>query len=85
VPSFEGLDYGYLWFLGHGPTPAFPTPQRWVGAFGNGGQRLWVMPEAGLSLVVMSGNYNSPTSWVSPLRIWREIVLANMTGPAHIA
>jgi CubicO group peptidase (beta-lactamase class C family) len=85
APSFEGLDYGYLWFLGHGPAPAFPTPQRWVGAFGNGGQRLWVMPEAGLSLVVMSGNYNSPTSWVSPLRIWREIVLANMTGPAHIA
>jgi|SRR5262245_19119584 hypothetical protein len=44
------------------------------------GQRLWVMLEAGLSLVVMSGNYNSPASWASPLRIWREIVLANLTG-----
>ena len=36
------------------------------------------MPDAGVAVVIFCGNYNAPDSWVTPLRIWREIVLANL-------
>lgn len=75
----EGLDYGRLWFLGTAPVPAFPDgPQRWAGGFGNGGQRLFLMPSAGLCAVIFSGAYNHPDAWITPTRIWREILLANL-------
>lgn len=45
VPIGDGRDYGYLWNFGRSPTPALPAPGRWIGAFDNGGQRLWLMPE----------------------------------------
>jgi CubicO group peptidase (beta-lactamase class C family) len=78
VPTGDGRDYGYLWYFGHIPTPALPAPGRWIGAFGNGGQRLWLMPEVDLATVIVCGKYNQPDQWVTPIRIWREIVLANL-------
>jgi CubicO group peptidase (beta-lactamase class C family) len=74
-----GLDYGYGWFLGAATVPALgPAPWRWAGGFGNGGQRLFVLPEAGVTAAIFSGAYNAPDAWVTPTRIWREIVLANL-------
>ena len=79
IATGDGLEYGRQWFLGTAPVPAFPGgPQRWVGGFGNGGQRLWIMPAAGTVVAIFSGRYNTPDSWVYPMRIWREIVLANL-------
>jgi CubicO group peptidase (beta-lactamase class C family) len=78
VATGDGLEYGRLWFTGAFQTAAAKEPQRWVGGFGNGGQRLWIMPSAGLCAVIMAGNYNAPDGWVTPSRIWREIVLANL-------
>lgn len=79
IPTGDGLDYGRQWFLGADRAPAFGgVPKPWSGAFGNGGQRLMLMPEARLSMVVFAGNYNAPDAWVGPMRIWREIVLANL-------
>lgn len=76
-----GLDYGYGWFLGTAPVPALgPGPCPWAGGFGNGGQRLFVMPEAGVTAAIFSGAYNAPDAWVTPTRIWREIVLANLVA-----
>jgi CubicO group peptidase (beta-lactamase class C family) len=74
----DGLHYGRLWFLGEAPIQG--KPQRWIGGFGNGGQRLWLQPETGVAAVIFSGNYNVPDSWVTPVRVWREIVLANFIG-----
>lgn len=74
----DGLDYGYLWFLGQAMPPAFGRALPWAGGFGNGGQRLWLMPEADLACVIYSGNYNQMDSWVTPMRIWREIIVANL-------
>jgi hypothetical protein len=36
------------------------------------------MPAAGLTTVILAGNYNAPDGWVHPARVWREIVLANL-------
>lgn len=72
------IDYGYLWYLAEGTTPALAGPRRWIAGFGNGGQRLWLMPDAGLTVAILCGNYNAPDQWVTPIRIWREIVLANL-------
>jgi CubicO group peptidase (beta-lactamase class C family) len=76
IPTGDGLEYGFQWFLGS--APAAGRPRRWVAGFGNGGQRLWLVPELGLTVVHFSGAYNRPDSWITPTRIFREIVLANL-------
>jgi CubicO group peptidase (beta-lactamase class C family) len=74
----DGLGYGRLFFLGEAPVPAFDGPTPWIGGFGNGGQRLWLMPKAGLACVTFAGAYDHPENWITPTRVWREIVLRNL-------
>ncbi len=81
IPTGDGLDYGRLWFIGQEMTTALPGRHAWCAGFGNGGQRLWLMPAAGIAAVIYSGKYNAPDAWVTPTRVWREIILAN-AGPA---
>lgn len=68
IPTGDGLHYSHLWYQGPG----------WLGAFGNGGQRIYLMPRAGLAMVCFCGLYNQPDQGATPLRIWREIILANL-------
>lgn len=77
ISTEDGLGYGRLWFCGEAPAPAFSDPCPWYAGFGNGGQRLWLMPDAGIAAVVYSGRYNVWDAWITPTRIWREIILAN--------
>ena len=76
VETGDGLHYGRQWFIGDAPVAG--VPQRWIGGFGNGGQRLWIMPGHGITAVILAGNYNAPDGWVFPTRVWREIILANL-------
>jgi CubicO group peptidase (beta-lactamase class C family) len=76
IETGDGLDYGRQWFLGEAPVAG--TPRRWIGGFGNGGQRLWIMPSIGITAVIFAGNYDAPDGWVFPTRVWREIILANL-------
>lgn len=78
IPTGDGLHYGRLWFLGQAPVPALAGSRPWIAGFGNGGQRLWLMPDADLATVILSGRYNHPDAWIAPTRVWREIVLANL-------
>lgn len=78
ISTGDGLDYGYLWFMGEAPTPALSGEQRWIGGFGNGGQRLFLLPGADLVSVIFSGRYNAWDNWITPMRIWREIMLTNL-------
>ncbi|GAB4534434.1 MAG: serine hydrolase domain-containing protein [Roseibium sp.] len=78
IATGEGLDYGYFWFCGEAPVPAFGGPASWFAGFGNGGQRLWLCPKADVAAVVFSGNYNNWNAWITPTRVWSEIILANL-------
>ncbi len=82
VPTGDGLQYGRLWYIGvNARTPALSGVRPWVAAIGLGGQRLWLLPDANLVTVTFSGQYQDPEQWVSPIRVWREIVVPNFLGP----
>ena len=38
---------------------------------------FWLMPDANIAAVIFSGSYNAWDAWITPTRVWREIVLAN--------
>ena len=76
--TFPGIEYGRLWYLGEATAPGLDGPHRWMAGFGNGGQRLWLMPDADLAVIVLCGNYDKPDQWVTPLRVWKEFVLGNL-------
>ena len=67
--------YGYLWYLSDAPISGSSHVQ--VGGYGNGGQRLFLIPDLGVACVIFCGDYNGALQWVTPNRVWREIVLAN--------
>lgn len=52
------FEYGYLWWLG--PLSWRGRPVRWAAAFGNGGQRIFVVPELDLTVVITAGAYGDP-------------------------
>ena len=77
----EQRRYGYQWYIGdfdYGPRDN-PRLDRWVGCFGLGGQRLFVMPDLDLVVVTTAGNYSTPDQWKPPIRVMREVVLASLT------
>lgn len=72
--------YGYQWYLGDMEFRAGGTVrlEHWVGCAGNGGQRLYVMPDLDLVIVVTAGNYSDPEQWLPPTQIVREAVLPSL-------
>ena len=66
------LHYGYQWW--RGTLTAGPHRLEWVAAMGNGGQRLFLLPELDLLVVVTAGNYNAPDSWRAPLQVLYGVV-----------
>ena len=52
--------------------------EPWWGAFGEGGQRLFVLPELKLVVAVTAGNYGTDDQWMPPTRVLREVVLASI-------
>ena len=69
--------YGYHWYLGNA---VFNGPEgrrraRWVGAMGNGGQRLVVFPELELVAVITAGNYNQRGRALDD--VFNEVLLPN--------
>ena len=73
VPG-DGLGYGYQWWTGTidraGKTLA------WSVGFGNGGQRLFIVPELDLTVVITAGAYNDPQIRRAVTEIFRQIAAA---------
>jgi CubicO group peptidase (beta-lactamase class C family) len=76
----EQRRYGYQWYIGDFEYGSRDQPRlnRWVGCFGNGGQRPFVMPDLDLVVVTTAGNYGTPDLWQPPIRVMREAVLASI-------
>jgi CubicO group peptidase (beta-lactamase class C family) len=70
--------YGYHWYLGE---VAFNGPEGrrragWIGAIGNGGQRLIVFPQLELVVVITAGNYNQRNR--APDDVFNEVILPGL-------
>lgn len=53
----DGLRYGRQWWAGTA-VDAQGAKHAWTAGFGNGGQRLFVVPELDLVVVITAGDYN---------------------------
>ncbi len=62
-PRAPGSGYGYFWWLGR------TEGVNWIGALGNGGQRIWIVPSFNLLVVTTMGLYDSPEQGRVPVTI----------------
>ena len=53
----ENIGYGYQWWLGRVTWRGREV--NWASAIGNGGQRIFVVPELSLGVVITAGDYDS--------------------------
>lgn len=70
----SGLHYGYQWWIGH----LLQSGKPWAAAFGNGGQRLFVIPSLDLTVAILAGNYNKADQWKMPVRLMSRIVIPSI-------
>ena len=68
--------FGYHWYIGD--VEFGSRRARCWGAFGNGGQRLWVLPSLQIAVAITAGNYNTTEQWLPPTRLLYEVVLASV-------
>lgn len=65
--------YGYHWWLGR--SLVNHRPVAWASAIGLGGQRLFVVPAFGLSVVVTAGHYADTMQGWLPLALLNRFIL----------
>ena len=68
------LEYGYQWWLWCN-SQGSDKPITWAGAFGNGGQRAWVVPSAKLVVIVTTGLYDAPEADTVMRQIFTKYIL----------
>jgi CubicO group peptidase (beta-lactamase class C family) len=68
------LKYGYQWWL-QTDSKAPNGSIVWAAAFGNGGQRIWLVPSANLVVVVNAGLYNDPNTSTVIRTIFTDYIL----------
>jgi CubicO group peptidase (beta-lactamase class C family) len=75
--------FGYQWFAA---DLAFGKPLGWAprhlervwAGYGEGGQRLFMMPALKLVVAITAGNYLADTQGIPPARVLREVVLESV-------
>jgi CubicO group peptidase (beta-lactamase class C family) len=78
----DGEHYGYLWRVGE-LAFSYRTGtrgERYMCALGNGGQRLFLLPDLGLVVAITAGNYNSPTDYEVPNAVLRQVLLPSLSA-----
>lgn len=73
----SGLHYGYQWWIGS----LLSNGKPWHAGFGNGGQRLIIIPSLGMVVVILAGNYNAADQWKMPVQLMSRIVMPSVTDP----
>ena len=48
---------------------------RLVAGMGNGGQRLFVLPDLDLTVAVTAGNYHDPDQWRTPQTVLERVIV----------
>jgi CubicO group peptidase (beta-lactamase class C family) len=74
IRTGDGLNYGYQWWVGSVDWRG--KALAWSAGFGNGGQRLFLVPELDLAVVVTAGAYNQPEMGHTVSHLLQEIVAA---------
>jgi CubicO group peptidase (beta-lactamase class C family) len=67
--------YGYQWWL-LADSKAPDQSIVWGAAYGNGGQRIWLVPSANVVVVLTAGLYNDPNTRQILPRILNDYILA---------
>jgi len=67
------LFYGYQWWLGR--SLAEGKEVKWIGAFGWGGQRIFIVPDLDLVLMTAAAQYGQPKEGLAALDILTNIVI----------
>lgn len=76
-PVLTGLRYGRFWWHGQMPDPRpahRDSPLSWTAGFGNGGQRLYLVPALDLVVAVSAGAYGEPAVNAPVDRLLRDVV-----------
>jgi CubicO group peptidase (beta-lactamase class C family) len=74
----DGRHYGYQWYLSAVPMDdgaGGVRRERTIGAIGNGGQRLFLLPRLDLVVAVTAGNYDDPNQARPPMVVLRDLIL----------
>lgn len=79
-PADRMYFYGYQWWQGRSLFKGREV--LWVAAMGNGGQRIVVVPELDLVVVITAGLYGNPMQAWLPLLIFNRYVLAALASEA---
>jgi CubicO group peptidase (beta-lactamase class C family) len=82
----DGRRYGYHWYLGRVPMDDGAGGVRWeamVNAVGNGGQRLFLLPQFDLVVVVTAGNYDMADGWRPAMVVLRDVLLPTLQTTAE--
>ena len=74
ITAGDGLGYGYQWWTG--TLDRGGKKLAWSAGFGNGGQRLFIVPELDLTVVINAGAYNNPQIRRAGTEIFRQILMA---------
>lgn len=81
ISATAGRRYGYQWWLGR--SEAGGRWHDWVAAWGNGGQRLFLVPALDLVVVITAGQYNQPNQHVAPMQVFRRALALAYGSPSQ--
>jgi CubicO group peptidase (beta-lactamase class C family) len=71
--GYGSLYYGYQWWLGRSLLGGHDL--SWIAGFGNGGQRLFVVPKLDLVVAINAAHYGSPLQGLIPIAILNRLVM----------